>query len=203
MFVGDNPYHLGPAQNESLADRHFTLTVEMEETLAKYPNLTPFGLTPFMNDPANQESRNFLPARIDLIRRMIRTMVKPVGPNSRKRIGSYGGKHVIEHEMDFYITNGEFILAMLLEGYPMKHTVYVNRPTPNATFNATWVHDVGLADSWRRYPEGRVIYKYQKKYDAWLEMRKAMEKQLTEVVGEARDPTKPVWDQFKEIVPRW
>jgi hypothetical protein len=180
--------------------------MEMENVLATYPNLTPFGLVPFMNDPANRESRKFLPARIDLIRRMIRVMVKKVGPNSRKFIGSYGGKHVVEHEMDFYITNGEFILAMMLEGYTMKHVVYGppwNRPTPNATFKAAWIHDPGLADVWRRYPEGRVISKYKKKYADWCEMREAMGKQLAEVIGEARDPTKSVWDQFREIVPNW
>ena len=179
----------------------------MEEIIAKYPNLRPFGLEPYQNDAANLEAyHGFLVARIDLVRRMIRGMVKPVGPNSRKHIGSYGGKHVIEHEMDFYITNGEFILAMMLEGYTMKPVVYgppYNRPTPNATFKATWVHDVGMADGWRRFPEGRVLLKYQKKYNTWLEMRRAMEQQLTEIIGEGRDPAKSVWAQFKEIVPRW
>ena len=186
----------------------FTLTVKMEEILAKLPNLTPFGLAPYLDDPANHDNTKFLPARIDLIRRMIRVMVKPVGPNSKKSIGSYGGKHVIEHEIEFYITNGEFILAMMLEGYPARQQTWglpgaPGNRTPNASFKATWVHDQYLADSWRRYPEGRVLTKYKKKYDVWLQMRKAIEQQLTELIGEARDPAKSVWDQFKEIVPRW
>jgi hypothetical protein len=177
----------------------------MENVLATYPNLRPFGLEPYMNDAANLEPyHGFDASRIDLIRRMIRHMVKPVGPNSRKHIGSYGGKHVIEHEIDFYITNGEFILAMLLEGYSMKHDIHpMGRPTPNGTFKATWVHESGLADGWRRFPLGRVIYKYQKKYDVWCEMRDAMGRELEQIIGEARDPAKSVWDQFKEVVPRW
>ena len=86
----------------------------MEEILAKYPLLRPFGLVPYMNDMSRlTEHHGFDTARIELIRRMIRVMVKKVGPHSRKCIGSYGGKHVIEHEMNFYITNGEFIMAML------------------------------------------------------------------------------------------
>ena len=170
----------------------------MEEILAKYPHLRPFGLEPYMKDMSRlTEHHGFLAARIDLVRRMVRVMVKPVGPNSKKRIGSYGGKHVIEHEIEFYITNGEFILAMLLEGYPMK------QDGPNGIFKATWVHDVGLADGWRRCPLGRVLLKYQKKYDVWCDMRDAMTQQLTEIIGEARDPAKSVWDQFKGIVPRW
>jgi len=185
----------------------FTLTVEMEEILAKYPSLRPFGLEPYMNNPdaLNDADGQFMAARIDLIRRMIRVMVKKVGPNSKKRIGSYGGKHVVEREIGFYIANGEFIMAMLLEGYPMKQDPcdVRGRPSPNGTFKATWVHDTGLADSWRRFPQGRVIYKYKKKYEVWLQMRNAMEQQLTEVIGEARDPNKSVWEQFKEFVPRW
>jgi hypothetical protein len=178
----------------------------MENVLATYPTLRPFGLVPYQNDLSKlPEHHGFDAARIDLIRRMIRVMVKRVGPHSRKHIGSYGGKHVIEREMDFYITNGEFIMAMLLEGYPMKQEPrnVAGHPSPNGTFKAAWIHDPGLADSWRRFPQGRVIYKYRRHYDVWLEMRGGMEKQLTEVVGEARDPAKSVWDQFKEIVPRW
>jgi hypothetical protein len=179
----------------------------MEDILAKYPNLRPFGLEPYMNDPAQLEADGgFVVSRIDLIRRVIKHMVKKVSPHSKKRIYSYGGKHTVEREIGFYIANGEFIMAMLLEGYAMKPDISVitGRPTPNGTFKAAWViEDPSLADTWRRFPEGRVLLKYQKKYNTWLEMRNSIERELTEIVGEARDPAKSVWDQFKEVVPRW
>lgn len=42
-------------------------------------------------------------------------------------LGSYAGKHDVEHwrkeedeEQDYYVSNGDFIMAMLLSGFPVR-----------------------------------------------------------------------------------
>ena len=59
---------------------------------------------------------------------------------SKLCIGSYGGKHIIEDyrrnqnmEPNAYISNGEFIVAMVLSGFSIKHG---ERMSPNCDFNA-------------------------------------------------------------------
>ena len=53
-------------------------------------------------------------------------LFRPLKTFSRNCVGSYGGKHVIERyrdkqkEKDSYISNGEFIVAMVLNGYVPK-----------------------------------------------------------------------------------
>lgn len=123
----------------------------MDAVLAKYPNLHHFGLSPWDDRPLTAADRNFSPARIELIRQMIRLTIMPT--KKKWDIGSYGGKHHVEHLMDIYITNGEFILAMILEGYEMKQCVWGKdtshpwRPTPNAIFRAKYKPCVKVANS--------------------------------------------------------
>jgi len=60
-------------------------------------------------------------------------------PSERKSIGSYGGKHTVEHLMyPGYISNGEFILVMLCLGYKMK----AHKDSPNPTFYGQWSKNV-------------------------------------------------------------
>jgi len=174
----------------------------MDAVLTQYPNLTLFGL-----DPSEEHipDRRFTEARIEMIRQVIRVAVKPVSPHSKKRISSYGGKHVIENLIDLYITNGEFILAMVLEGYPMKQIVHpppFNRPTPNASFKADWVMDHGLAESWRNALPEHVPRRYKKDYDDWRLVKDGIQRVMTEIVGERRDPARRLMDQVAEIVGR-
>lgn len=174
----------------------------MDAVLAQHPNLTLFGL-----DPSQERvpDRRFTETRIEMIRKVIRVAVKPVSPHSKKRIGSYGGKHVIENLIDLYITNGEFILAMLMEGYPMKHIVYgvpFNRPTPNASFKADWVMDHGLSEAWRNAPPEHIPRRYKKAYDNWRLVKDGVQTIMTEIVGDRRDPERRLMDQVAEIVGR-
>ena len=66
-------------------------------------------------------------------------VVKPM--KTVYNVGSYGGKHYIEdyrkksRSGDCYISNGEFIIAMLLCGYTMK--TYYNSPNPD--FRASYI----------------------------------------------------------------
>ena len=174
----------------------------MDAILTQHPNLTLFGL-----DPSEEHipDRRFTEARIEMIRKVIRVAVKPVSPHSKKRIGSYGGKHVIEHLIDLYITNGEFILAMLMEGYPMKHIVHciTNRPTPNASFKADWVMNHGLSEGWRNASPDIIPRRYKKDYDNWRLVKEGIHNALFEIVGaDRRDPQMKLIDQVVEIVGR-
>jgi hypothetical protein len=173
----------------------------MDAILAQHPNLTLFGL-----DPSQEHipDRNFIATRIEMIRQVIRVAVKPVSPSSKKRIGSYGGKHVIENLIDLYITNGEFILAMLMEGYPMKQIVCIpyNRPTPNASFKADWVMNHGLSEGWRKAPPEHIPRRYKKDYDNWRLVNDGVQRVMTEFVGDRRDPERRLMDQVAEIVGR-
>lgn len=36
------------------------------------------------------------------------------------KLGSYQGKHIVEKHLNTYISNGEFIIAMILSGYIFK-----------------------------------------------------------------------------------
>jgi hypothetical protein len=61
--------------------------------------------------------------------------------SSRKSIGSYSGKHVIEQLLDNkYISNGEFILVMLCLGYKMKTC----NNSPNVLFYGNWSKTINM-----------------------------------------------------------
>lgn len=66
--------------------------------------------------------------RIQLIQALI-PLLYDWSKKTKKRVGSYGGKHVVEHLIDFYITNDEFIEACVGLGIP--HT----KGDPNYTFH--------------------------------------------------------------------
>lgn len=50
---------------------------------------------------------------------------------------SYGLKHIVERILDRYVSNGEFIAAMILEGYRWK-PVTNDADQPNAFFYASY-----------------------------------------------------------------
>ena len=47
---------------------------------------------------------------------------------------SYGLKHIVEKMINNYVSNGDFIASMILEGYEYKRD---SRLSPNAYFNIT------------------------------------------------------------------
>ena len=75
------------------------------------------------------------------IRQCINEATKVFKPLKRKYgIGSYAGKHIIEDYRNCmnlsnnYISNGEFILAMILAGYEYKVFMDYGRPCVNCSF---------------------------------------------------------------------
>lgn len=61
--------------------------------------------------------------------------------SSRKSIGSYSGKHIVEQLLDNnYISNGEFILVMLCLGYKMK----TSNNSPNVLFYGNWSKTIDM-----------------------------------------------------------
>ena len=66
--------------------------------------------------------------RIQLIQELL-PLLYDWSKKTTKRVGSYGGKHAIEHLIDFYITNDEFIEACV--GLDIPHT----KGNPNYTFH--------------------------------------------------------------------
>lgn len=106
----------------------------LDEVLALHPSLTTFGFGQFQDKTAVRTNPNeFNPARIEFLRKLIALSIVP---NRSYKVGSYGGKHVMEHLADFYFANGEFIVAMLMEGYPMRTSGV------NASFKANYVRFV-------------------------------------------------------------
>lgn len=100
----------------------------MDATLLTYPTLSHNGF------PCRWEGRrDFKEARIDLIRWVIRASIKPA---KSYKVGSYGGKHYVEHLSGTYVSNGEFILAMILEGYTHSKPI---AGRPNVCFKANYI----------------------------------------------------------------
>lgn len=65
-------------------------------------------------------------AAIVRIHEWLRTNIRPI---KTPTASSYSGKHTAERAMGEYVTNGQFIVAALMAGYPM------SRPSgPNARF---------------------------------------------------------------------
>lgn len=166
----------------------------MDAALAKLPTLELFGLAPFNNNPEEYPpDRNFIPARIELIRQVIRVSIVPT--KRKWGIGSYGGKHYIEDLMDIYISNGEFILAMAMEGYEVRHvvwgkeTAHPGRPTPNAVFRAKYKVNPTIVAN--RHWDARTVKAYygKKETTTWEQVSDTVLMILFKVLYDAgRDP---------------
>jgi hypothetical protein len=102
----------------------------MDTLLQTYPGLTHNG------HPCRWEGyQAFKPARIEFFRSVIR---KTIVPARCFNVGSYSGKHYVEKLTDSYMTNGEFIVAMMLEGYTSSKVV---AGSPNVSFKAKYLAD--------------------------------------------------------------
>lgn len=95
---------------------------------------TGYELRALGNIPWNE----FDPERIERIRRIIKTFLYARKSINRQAEGSYKLKHAVEHYdsvvnggLGGYVSNGEFIYAMILEGFQ------VEREGRNAYFNIT------------------------------------------------------------------
>ena len=161
--------------------------MEMNEALARFPTLGQGGLT--------THGGIFNPERIELIRKVIRASIVPTAPKRGKwGIGSYGGKHYIEHLMDIYITNGEFILAMVMEGYETKHVIYdkpYRHATPNAVFRAKYKANSSIVHS-KNWALRELHTRYRTaEVKAWEQVQDTVLMILFKVLYDAgRDPAK-------------
>jgi hypothetical protein len=88
----------------------------MEDIFNKYPTL---GLGGFNSDKLDNFKNNVNIELINEIKNAIIELYKPIKSYSTAQ-SSYGMKHTIEHHINKYNSNGEFILAMLLLGYKPK-----------------------------------------------------------------------------------
>lgn len=68
-----------------------------------------------------------------------------INPIKTPRLGSYGLKHMLERATDDYISNGEFIAAALIVGYPHRYR------QPNVLFGMS-ARDVKRITKSRRWP---------------------------------------------------
>jgi hypothetical protein len=82
-----------------------------------------------------EERADFKSSRIEFIRAAIRLSIVPA---KSYNIGSYGGKHYIEQLTGSYISNGEFIVAMLMEGYVQSKIV---PGRPSVSFKSKYLAD--------------------------------------------------------------
>lgn len=106
----------------------------IEEVLKAYPTLTRDGMISSAPVPITEETDG---EEIAACRQWIRDRLRP-----RTTINiihsSYGLKHRVEADLrGWYVSNGAFIVAMLLEGYGMKAAVN----SPNAHFNFAFLKD--------------------------------------------------------------
>lgn len=81
---------------------------------------------PFSNKPLEVNER-------------ITTLVEWIGKNveysPRKHIGSYAGKHVYQRLTGIYVSNGEFIMAMMMSGFT---NIRLFKGCVNVDFMAKW-----------------------------------------------------------------
>lgn len=103
-----------------------------KEIEARYPTLDLGGFN--FREPERDTRWNY--ARIEKICEFIRNNYKPRAHSSTINYGSYGLKHEIERtewteERDKYVTNGEGILALCIEGYTPFN---IDNRSPNCNF---------------------------------------------------------------------
>lgn len=87
--------------------------------------------------PAEKEKQNdFMPIKsIQNIKQCIENIPKHYNPFKKKyKIFSYSGKSYFEKILNTYITNGEFIIAMILCGYEYRLEKSKYHITPNCFF---------------------------------------------------------------------
>lgn len=116
------------------------IEVYLAITMGKLPNLTDFGiglyqgdrkLTPEQREAKHVEMRAVLRGSSDRVARVVDWLKKNIQPikTISKRRTSYGLKHFAEKDTG-YITNGVFIAAAIIAGYPYE----IQPESPNVCF---------------------------------------------------------------------
>ena len=110
--------------------RRETILPTLAEAMEQHPLLNDFGIGAF--DPWSktpQQRREYVTAgRVELasnedrVMEIVAWLRDNISPIKTPRYNSYGLKHVLERSPGgWYVTNGEFIAAALIAGYPHKY----------------------------------------------------------------------------------
>jgi hypothetical protein len=98
--------------------------------MEQHPLLSDYGIgvyDPFRKRTTEQRQAELVRDRASLIKSEARIqevtawLYEHVKPIKTTKISSYGMKHVVERITGVYISNGEFIAAALIAGYPYKY----------------------------------------------------------------------------------
>lgn len=119
--------------------------LSLAAVMEQHPLLSYFGIGAFRHrgQTAEQRRAEIAAGRTTLIEHeesvreiaiWLRDNVRPI---KTPTVGSYGMKHVVEKTISRYVSNGEFIAAALIAGYPYRHI-----DGPNADFGMS-ARDVG------------------------------------------------------------
>lgn len=103
------------------------LVEAFDDVLNREPSLTDHGFGVFDGHRlSREERRQKLAAGRENLRESLATVVRihewlraNIRPIKTPDKGSYGTKHIAENAMGEYVTNGQFIAAALMAGYPM------------------------------------------------------------------------------------
>jgi len=92
------------------------IMVDIKNILQAEPTLTPFGVEgPNTMHTRDKFDQDYL-KQIDTCMEWLKT--KAVTSKMNRKTSSYGIKHVIEHELDTYVSNGCFIAAIISLSIP-------------------------------------------------------------------------------------
>lgn len=113
----------------SVARREIT-SPTLAEVMQEHPFLNDFGIgvfdsrrkTPEQRRDELAAGREVLAGREDIVLETAAWLRENVATIKTPTVDSYGMKHVMERATGVYTTNGEFIAAALIVGYPFKYT---------------------------------------------------------------------------------
>jgi hypothetical protein len=101
----------------------------LAEVMEQHPLLCSFGIdvfaprrkTPEQRRAALVTERENLAGREAVVRETAAWLREHITPIKTPTVSSYGMKHVMQQATGTYVTNGEFIAAALIAGYPFKY----------------------------------------------------------------------------------
>lgn len=110
----------------------------LERVMAEHPQLTSFGIGIFNSQRKSwqertaelQAGRDELASREQDVHEVAAWLRANIAPIKSPGISSYGLKHLVERQIDRYVSNGEAIAAALVVGYPHRY----QRDSPNMAF---------------------------------------------------------------------
>jgi hypothetical protein len=152
---GEPPAPRAPRAVRSRSDHRASGAVlgpalSLAEVMDQHPQLNTFGLGVFapLRKTAGQRAAELASGREELAEREAAVLEiaawlrENIAPIKTPTFGSYTMKHVVEHAIGEYVTNGELIAAALVAGYPAR---LVPGPNPLFGMSARDVHRIDTA----------------------------------------------------------